>query len=69
MTLARVLGLTLLIVLLATGAADQDVFDLQVTRVRILRNQPGDLHIDTAGLTFRSSEDHHQLFEVQGKLW
>jgi hypothetical protein len=56
MTLARVLGLTLLIVLLATGAADQDVFDLQVTRVRILRNQSGDLHIDTAGLTFRSSD-------------
>jgi hypothetical protein len=56
MTLARVLGLTLLIVLLATGAADQDVIDLQVTRVRVLRNQPGDLHIDAAGLTFRSSD-------------
>jgi len=48
--------LTLLIVLLATDAADQDVFDLQVTRVRVLRNQPGDLHIDPAGLTFRSSD-------------
>ena len=56
MTLARVLGLTLLIVLRATGAADQDEFDLQVTRVRVLRNQPGDLHIDVAGLTFRSSD-------------
>jgi hypothetical protein len=59
MTLARLLGLTALIALIAlaaTGAADQDVFDLQVTRVRVLRNQPGDLHIDAAGLTFRSSE-------------
>ena len=56
MTLARVLGLTMLIALLATGAADQHVFDLQVARVRVLRNQPGDLHIDVAGLTFRSSD-------------
>src|SRR5712692_11567608 len=56
MTLARVLGLTMLIALLATGAGDQHVFDLQVTRVRVLRRQPGDLHIDAAGLTFRSRD-------------
>jgi len=46
----------MLIALLATGAADQHVFDLQVTRVRVLRRQPGDLHIDAAGLTFRSRD-------------
>jgi len=56
MTIARVFGLTLLPVLLAAGAADKDVFDLKVTRVRMLGNQPGDLHIDAAGVTFRSSD-------------
>jgi hypothetical protein len=55
MTFARVLALTLLPALLATGA-DNHVFDLKVTRVRILRKQPGDLHIDNEGVTFRSSD-------------
>src|SRR6266478_4295171 len=55
MTLARVLALTLLPALLAAGA-DNDVFDLRVTRVRMLRNQPGDLHIDAEGVTFRASD-------------
>jgi hypothetical protein len=55
MTLAKVLLLTALPALLATGA-DKDVFDLSVTRVRTLRNQPGDLHIDAEGVTFRSSD-------------
>lgn len=32
------------------------MFDLKVERVRILWNQPGDLHIDSAGVTFRSSD-------------
>ena len=31
-------------------------FDLKVERVRILRNQPGDLHIDAQGITFRSRD-------------
>src|SRR6516225_488272 len=33
-----------------------DTFDLKVERIRILRNQPGDLHIDTRGITFRSRD-------------
>jgi hypothetical protein len=33
-----------------------DTFDLKVERVRILRNQPGDLHIDAQGITFRSRD-------------
>jgi hypothetical protein len=55
MTLARVLALTLLAPLLA-ASAENGVFDLKVTRVRMVRNQRGDLHIDAAGVTFRSSD-------------
>ena len=56
MTLARVLILILLVALLAEGAANSDVFDLKVERVRLLRNQPGDLHVDAEGITFRSTD-------------
>ena len=56
MTLARVLSLTALLAGLAAGATEKDVFDLKVERVRILRNQPGDLHIDAQGITFRSGD-------------
>src|SRR6266851_173855 len=55
MTLAKVLVLTALPALLATGA-DKGIFDLPVTRVRMLRNQPGDLHVDAEGITFRSTD-------------
>jgi hypothetical protein len=54
MTLAKVLVLTALPALLATGA-DKGIFNLKVTRVRMLRNQPGDLHIDNEGVTFKST--------------
>ena len=37
-------------------AAPQEVFDLMVERVRTLRDQPGDLHIDAQGITFRSKD-------------
>ena len=57
MTLVRVLSLTVLVAWLAVGATEKDVFDLKVERVRILRNQRGDLHIDAQGITFRSSDD------------
>ena len=36
--------------------AQQQEFDLKVERVRPLRNQPGDLHIDAQGLAFRSQD-------------
>jgi hypothetical protein len=55
MTLAKVLIFTALPALFATGA-DKGIFDLPVTRVRMLRSQPGDLHIGTEGVTFRSSD-------------
>jgi hypothetical protein len=54
MTLA-VLVLTLLAPLLAV-CGQEGSFDLKVTRVRMLRNQRGDLHIDAAGVSFRSSD-------------
>jgi hypothetical protein len=53
MTHLNVLVLTLLPVLLV---AEKDAFDLKVERVRLLRNQSGDLHIDAEGVTFRSSD-------------
>src|SRR4051812_31220606 len=56
MTLVRVLVLTSIVALVADGAVEKDVFDLKVERVRVLRNQPGDLHIDAQGITFRSSD-------------
>jgi hypothetical protein len=56
MMLARVLVLTFLPTLFAPGSPNEDVFDLKVTRVRMLRNQPGDLHIDAESVTFRSSD-------------
>src|SRR5882757_2316381 len=56
MTIVRVLSLTLLGAGFVDAAAERDVFDLGVERVRILRNQPGDLHIDAQGITFRSAD-------------
>jgi len=56
MTLVRVLSLAVLVAGLAAGATEKDVFDLKVERVRMLRNQSGDLHIGTEGVTFRSSD-------------
>ena len=56
MKVVRVLSFILLPALLAAGAGGKDAFDLKVTRVRMLRNQPGDLHIDAEGVTFRSRD-------------
>jgi len=56
MNFPRVLALLALPALLAAEAAGKDVFDLKVERVRMLRNQPGNLHIDAAGIAFRSSD-------------
>jgi hypothetical protein len=56
MTFLRSLALTFLPTLLAAGDPNKDVFDLKVTRVRMFRKQTGDLHLDTAGLTFRSGD-------------
>src|SRR6266849_6563057 len=56
MTIARVLVLTSMVALLGADAVEKDVFDMRAERVRILRNQPGDLHIDAQGITFRSAD-------------
>src|ERR1700694_1098123 len=55
MTLARILALTLLAPLLA-ACAQNGWFDLKAPRIRIGRNQRGDLHIDAEGVAFRSSD-------------
>src|SRR5882724_7453879 len=61
MTIARVLILISMVGLLAAGATEKDVFDLKVERVRILRNQPGDLHVDAQGITFRSADGNTSI--------
>ena len=53
MNLNKILCLTLLPV---AGAFAQEQFDLPVERVRTLRNQPGELHIDAQAVTFRSKD-------------
>ena len=55
MILTKVFILAALPASLAT-AADKDVFELKVARVRMFRNQPGDLHLDANGVRFRSSD-------------
>jgi hypothetical protein len=56
MTFPRVLGLLVLPSLLAAAAPVREGFDLKVERIRTLRKQSGDLHIDAEGVTFRSSD-------------
>jgi len=59
MTLARVLGLTMLIALLRPRCG-QHVFDLQVTRVRVLPESTGDLHMTLQVSHFdRATADNH----------
>ena len=56
MTFARVFALTVLMPLFTMAAPENSVFDLKVTRVRTLKDQPGDLHIDGQGIAFRSAD-------------
>ena len=56
MTLVRVFAMTVLFPLLTVAAPENSVFDLKVTRVRTLKDQPGDLHIDNQGIAFRSGD-------------
>jgi len=56
MTLFRVFAFTALVPLFGVAAPENGVFDLKVTRVRTLRDQPGDLHIDKQGIAFRSGD-------------
>lgn len=55
MTLLKVLLSALATTLIAFGA-QQEAFDLMVERVRTLRDQPGDLHVDAQGVTFQSKD-------------
>jgi hypothetical protein len=56
MTFVRFVALILLGSLFAWAAPGDNVFDLKVTRMRTVLNQPGDLHIDSHGITFRSKD-------------
>ena len=39
------------------GQTPAEAFDMKVERVRLIRNQRGDLHIDARGVTFRSADE------------
>jgi hypothetical protein len=52
----RVLALALLHTALMIAAEGKEVFDLQVSRSTISREQPGTLHIDSQGVTFQSRD-------------
>jgi hypothetical protein len=61
--LIRFLSLVVLAGGAAAGGQAKEVFDLKVERVRVFRqrfllfrNQPGDLHIDSQAVTFRSGD-------------
>jgi hypothetical protein len=56
MTLIRIAALLALMAQHSPAQNTPDSFDLKVERVRVLRNQPGDLHIDSKGVTFRSRD-------------
>jgi hypothetical protein len=56
MTLVRVFALVALVPLFSMAGPQNSVFDLKVTRVRTVRDQPGDLHIDGQGIAFRSAD-------------
>jgi hypothetical protein len=45
----------------ALAARADTTFDLKVTRVRTVRDQPGDLHIDSKGIAFRSTDGKFRI--------
>ena len=53
MKLAKIVFLTLISL---TATLAQETFDFPVERVRTLRNQPGELHIDAQGVSFLSKD-------------
>ncbi len=55
MTLMRVLAFSMLYGTLVI-AQGQDVFNLEVSRLRIPRDEPGTLHIDSQGVAFQSRD-------------
>lgn len=57
MRLIRIIGLATLIAAVTQAQAVPEAFDMKATRVRLLRNQPGDLHIDAKEITFRSADN------------
>ena len=61
MIFLRIFALTALAPFLVAAAPETSVFDLKVTRVRTLHDQPGDLHIDGKGVTFRSADGKTSL--------
>jgi hypothetical protein len=56
MKISAVLGVVTLAINAGLAQNAPDAFDLKVEHVRTLKNQPGDLHIDGQGVTFRSED-------------
>lgn len=56
MNFIRIAGLIALVATIGQGQTPPEEFNIKVERVRLLRNEPGDLHIDPRGITFRSAD-------------
>jgi len=67
MKFVKVFALIALSVPLAISAGN-DSFDLKAARVRVLRDQPGNLHIDAQGVTFRSVDGKTSIRIVMENL-
>lgn len=52
----KLIRIPFLALLTIAGAFAQEQFDFPVERVRTLRNQPGELHIDAQRISFRSTD-------------
>jgi hypothetical protein len=60
----KLIGIVVLLALAVQFIVAQnapDVFDLKVERVRMLKDQPGDLHIDRNGITFQSRDGKKKI--------
>jgi len=56
MKISTILSVLALAIRVSLAQSTPAVFDLKVERVRTLKNQPGDLHIDGQAVTFRSDD-------------
>jgi hypothetical protein len=56
MNLIAIAGLAAVVATIGQAQTPPEEFNIKVERVRLLRNERGDLHIDARGVTFRSSD-------------
>lgn len=68
MMLIRIASFLAVVGRLSAAENVPEAFDFKVDRVRILKNQPGDLHIDRQGITFQSRDSKTRISIPIGDL-